>query len=145
MEVNKYMEITANALQTVSIGANVQFTDTAVNGNNSIMHRQGSGLVMLRGLTNQCKARFRVSFGGNLAVPEDYAPGAISVAIAINGEPVETTTMTVTPAAIDEFFNVYGSVFLSIPSGCCANVSVRNTSNIPIEVRNANLIVERVA
>ena len=62
------MEITANAIQTVAAGANVIFTDTVVCGNCAIMHREGSGLVTLRGLTNQCRARFRVSFGGNIAI-----------------------------------------------------------------------------
>ena len=39
------MEITANALQSVAAGSNVVFTNTAVNGNQCIMHRSGSGLV----------------------------------------------------------------------------------------------------
>jgi hypothetical protein len=45
------MEITANALQTVATNQNVIFTDTAVRGNCSIIHREGSGLVTLRGIT----------------------------------------------------------------------------------------------
>jgi hypothetical protein len=45
------MEVTANALQTVNAGQNVLFTETAVKGNCSIVHREGSGLVTLRGLT----------------------------------------------------------------------------------------------
>ena len=45
------MEITAVALQTVEQNQNVLFTDTAVCGGNSILHRDGSGLVTLRGIT----------------------------------------------------------------------------------------------
>ena len=63
------------------------------------MHRDGSGLVTLRGLTNQCRARFRVSFGGNIAIPTGGTVGPISLAIAIDGEAVATTTMISTPAA----------------------------------------------
>ena len=63
------MELTANALQTVEANQNVLLTDTVVCGNCSILHRDGSGLVTLRGMTNQCRARFKVSFGGNIAVP----------------------------------------------------------------------------
>ena len=72
------MEITANAIQTVDSGANVLFTDTVVGGNYSIIHRDGSGLVTLRGLTNQCRARFKVSFGGNIAIPTGGTVGPIS-------------------------------------------------------------------
>ena len=60
------MEITANALQTVEANQNVIFTETAVCGSNSIIHREGSGLTTLRGLTNQCRARFRIFFSGNI-------------------------------------------------------------------------------
>ena len=139
------MEITANAIQTVPANANVIFTETTVCGNCSIMHREGSGLVTLRGLTNQCRARFRVSFGGNIALPTGGTVGPISLAIAVNGEPVATTTMISTPAAVEEFNNVFSAIFLDIPKGCCSQISVRNISDQPIDVQNANLIVERVA
>lgn len=139
------MELTANAIQLVGVNENVQFTDTVVGGSCSIIHRNGSGLVTLRGLTDQCRARFRVSFGGNIAVPTGETVGPISLAIAISGESVAATTMISTPAAVEEYNNVYASVFLDIPRGCCAQISVRNTSDIDINVQNANLIIERVA
>lgn len=139
------MEITASAIQTVAVNQNVLFTETAVCGNCSIMHREGSGLVTLRGLTQQCRARFRVTFGGNIAVPDGQTAGPISVAIAVNGEPVQSTNAIVTPAAVDQYFNVSSVIFLDVPAGCCSQISVENTSTIPINVQNANLIVERVA
>lgn len=140
------MELTANAIQTVTAGSNVLFTDTVVNGNCSIIHRNGSGLVTLRGITNnQCRARFRVSFGGNIALPTGGTVGAISLAIAINGEAVATTTMISTPAAVGEYNNIFSAVFLDVPKGCCVQVSVKNTSTQAVSVQNANLIVERVA
>ena len=139
------MEITANALQTVNAGSNVEFTNTAVAGSCSIVHREGSGLVTLRGLTNQNRARFRVTFGANIAVPTGGTVGAISMALAINGEPVSATQMIVTPAAVNEFFNVSRTLFLNVPNSCCTQISVENTSATSIDVQNASLIVERVA
>lgn len=140
------MELTANAIQTVTAGSNVLFTDTVVNGNCSIIHRNGSGLVTLRGITNnQCRARFRVSFGGNIALPTGGTVGAISLAIAINGEAVATTTMISTPAAVEEYNNIFSAIFLDVPKGCCVQVSIKNTSTQAVSVQNANLIVERVA
>ena len=139
------MELTANAIQTVAEGANVLFTDEVTSGNCSILHRDGSGLVTLRGLTNQCRARFRVSFGGNIAIPTGGTVGPISIAIAVNGEPVAATTMISTPAAVEEYNNVFGAIFLDVPRDCCSQISVRNISDQDIEIQNANLIVERVA
>ena len=140
------MEITANALQTVGANQNVIFTDTVIDGSCSIIHREGSGLVTLRGLTNnQCRARFRVTFGGNVAIPTGGTVDAISLALAINGEAVATTTMISTPAAVEEFNNVFSSIFLDVPRSCCYQVSVKNIGDEDIDVQNANLIVERVA
>lgn len=139
------MEIIANALQTVQPNQNVYFTDTVVCGGPATMHRNGSGLVSLKGLTNQCRARYRISFGGNIAVPTGETVGPIELALAIEGEAVQSTTMIVTPAAVEEFFNVFSAIFIDVPRGCCMNISVQNISEIPVEVQNANLIIERVA
>ena len=140
------MEITANAVQTVTENGNVVFTNTSVAGSSCIVYRQGSGLVTLRGLTNgQCRARFRVTFGGNVAIPTGGTVGPITVAIGTNGEPVQTSEMIVTPAAVNEYFNVYRSMFLDVPRGCCSQVSVENLTGGSILVQNANLTIERVA
>lgn len=139
------MEIIANALQTVPANQNVYFTDTITCGNCAITHRDDSGLVALRGMTGQCRARFRVSFGANIAVPTDGTVGPISLAIAIDGEAVRATTMTVTPTVVDAFFNVFSSVFIDVPRGCCVTISVKNITDVDIDVQNANLIVDRVA
>ena len=139
------MEIIANALQSVPANQNVYFTDTVTCGNCSINHRDDSGLVTLRGMTDQCRARFKVSFGGNIALPATGTVGPISLAISLDGEPIAATTMIVTPAAVGQFSNVFSAVFIDVPRGCCSTVSVRNISAQPIDVQNANLIVERTS
>ena len=139
------MELIANALQTVAANQNVVFSDTAVKGNCSITHRSGSGLVTLRGITNQCRARFKVSFGANVAIPTGGTVAPISLAIAISSEAIAGTTMISTPAAVEEFNNIFSAVYLDVPAGCCYTVSVINLSEDDVDVQNANLIIERVA
>ena len=139
------MEITANTLQTVNSNQNVLFTETVICGNCSITHRDGSGLVTLRGLTNQGRARFKVTFGGNIAIPTGGTVEPISLAISLDGEAIATTNMTVTPAAVGDFWNVFSAIFIEVPRCCCSTVGVQNISEQAIEVQNANLIVERVA
>ena len=139
------MEIIANALQLVGENQNVLFTDDVTCGNCSIMHRPGSGLVTFRGVTDQCRARFKVTFGGNIAIPTGGTVGPISLAISLEGEPMASTTMIATPAAVENFWNVFSAIFVDVPRGCCVSVGVRNTSDQAINVQNANLIVERVA
>jgi hypothetical protein len=131
--------------QTVTANQNVLFSDVTVCGNCSIMHRPGSGLVALRGITSQCRARYKVFFSGNIAIPTGGTVEAISLSLSIDGEPVGSSTMIVTPAAVEEYFNVASAVFLDVPKNCCLQVAVRNSSTQDILVQNANLIVERVA
>lgn len=139
------MEIIANAVQTVAANQTVYFTDTVTEGNCAIIHRDDSGLVTVKGVTNQCRARYKVSFGANIAVPTGGTVEAISLAIAIDGEPVLATTMIETPAAVEQYANVFSAVFIDVPRSCCSRISVQNLSTQAISVQNANLIVERVA
>lgn len=139
------MEIIANALQTVQSNQNVYFTDAVTCGNCAIIHRDGSGLVTLRGVTTQCRARFKVTFGGNIAIPTGGTVEAISLAITLDGEPINSTTMIYTPAAVEQFGNIFTAVFIDVPHGCCQTIGVRNISTQAIEIQNANLIVERTS
>lgn len=140
------MEIVANAIQTVPVNQDVLFTNLSVRGNCSTIWRAGSGIVTLRGLANgQCRARFRAVFGANIAVPEDETAGPIELTIAINGEGVPTSRMISTPAAVDEYNNISADIYIDVPIGCCTQLTVQNTGEIPVNVQNANFIVERVA
>lgn len=138
-------EYTAVSSQNVAANGNVVFTNTAVKGSNCIQHREGSGIVTLRGITNQCRARYFVDFSANIAVPTGGTAGAISLAIAISGEPVLSSQMISTPAAVEQFNNVSTGIYVDVPKGCCLNIAVENTSGVAIDVANANLVVTREA
>ena len=141
------MEITANAIQTVQTGSNILFNTTPVGGCGSIMHRDGSGIVTLRGLTTtQDRARFRIMFGANVALPTGTSPiTPIYFDIAINGEPIPTSAMISTPAAANQYNNICASLFLDVPAGCCSQIAIQNLSTTSVDVQGANLIIERVA
>lgn len=142
-------EYTSNAVQEVATGQNVLFTETAVPCNRGyIIHREGSGIVTLRGIVNNpcgCFARYKVFFGANIAIPTTGTVEPISLALAIDGEPVPTSSSIVTPAAVDEYWNVSEALYVTVPKGCCYTIAVENTSDQAINVQNANIIVERTA
>lgn len=140
------MEITANAIQTVAANGNVLFTETAVPGNCSVIHRAGSGLITFRGITcSQSRARFKITFGANLAATSTEAEDPIQLTFTLDGEPLSTTNMIVAPSEVNRYFNVARSFFLDVPKNTSYVVAIRNTSTTPVAVQNANLIVERVA
>ena len=142
-------EYVANAVQTVASGQNVLFTeDIDPCRRGYVLHREGSGLFTLRGIVNNptaCSAKYKVSFGANIAIAEGGTPGPISLALAIDGEAVPTSQAIVTPAAVGDYWNIYESIYVPVPRGCCYTIAVENTGTQAIDVINANIIVERTA
>lgn len=140
-------EYSFSTTQTISNDNNILF----LNGNRAcnkgyITHREDSGIFRLKGATNGCKAIYRVTFNGNIAIATDGTVEPITVALQEDGETVNNAVAAVTPAAIGDFFNVSLDTFITIPCGCCVTVSVKNISDTTaIDVRNANIIFSRVA
>ena len=143
-------EYSAIPVQTIGVDENITFMDgDRACRKGFISHRTGSGIFFLKGATNGCKAVYRVTFDGNIAVAPADDGGVlepISVALTINGEALGNSTAIVTPAAIGDYFNVSLTTFIDIPCGCCVTVSVENVSaTSSIDVQNANIIFDRVA
>lgn len=140
-------KFTAIPVQAVADAQNVILTDAVRCKNGYILHSGNSGLVTIRGIANQCQgvARYRTTFSGNIAIPAEGTVGSISLAIAVDGEALGNAVAIVTPAAVNEFWNVSISDEIDVPRGCCLTVSVRNTSGQPIDVRNGNLMITRIA
>ena len=109
-------EYSAVAVQTVAVDDNILFD----NGSRAcrkgfVQHRDDSGIFFLKGATNGCRAVYRVTFNGNIAIATGGTVEPISVALTINGEELGNATATVTPAAIGDFFNVSVTTFIEIP------------------------------
>lgn len=156
-------EFTYNPVQTVQPNQPVILNTTIGCCKGYVYHRPESGIVTLKGAVNNptsCFARYQVTFNGNIAVPTGGTAGPIAVALAVDGEPILTSRAIVTPAAVaadppttENFFNVTSTAIITVPKGCCWNVSVENvtepatptTPASPILVQNANLVVDRIA
>lgn len=139
-------EFTSVALQTVAANGNVLLTETPVrSGSGAVVHREGSGVIALRGCASQCRALYKVTFGANVAIPAGGTVGPITLAIAIEGEPLASATMIETPTAAEAFSNVFAAVLIAVYGDCCVTIGVRNIGPDPVDVQNANVIVERVA
>lgn len=147
-------EYLANAVQTVNLNAPVIFTASIPCPKGYVYHEDETGIFILRGITNNCFARYQVTFNGNIAIPEGGTVGPIAVAIAVNGEERPTSRAIITPAAVEEYDNVTSTAIITVPKGCCFSMSVRAVSGITdpadtpapaIDVINANLVINRIA
>lgn len=138
-------EAIAIARQVLQPGEAATFTATVVPCNLGIVqHSDGSPTFVLAG--NKCRKRranYFVDFAANIAVPEGETVGEISVALAISGAALPASTMIVTPAAVEQFFNVSRAMTVPIFSGCCQTLTVTNTSTVPIAMTNANIVIDR--
>jgi hypothetical protein len=138
---------TNDAVQTIQPGASAVFN--TVVSNDDVGHVDGTGSFILSGgpkrpqrcncCNKQTCKRYSVSFGANIAVPEGETVGPISVALAVGGGTVPASTMIVTPAAVEEYFNVSTDILVPIVCGCCQSVTITNTSTIPINMQNASV------
>lgn len=148
-------EYVYNPIQVVQPNQNVLLNGSIPCNKGYVYHREGSGILTLRGIVNNpcgCFARYQVTFNGNIAIPEDGTVTPIAISLAIDGEPILTSRAIFTPAAVDEYGNVTSTAIITVPKGCCFTIAVENVSEAdgatpaqPINVQNANLTVARIA
>lgn len=141
-------EYVYNPIQEVEEGQNVLLNDSIPCNKGYVIHRNGAGILTLRGIVNNacsCFARYQITFNGNIAIPEGGTVEEISIALALDGEALQTSRARVTPAAVDNYFNVTSTAIITVPRGCCYTVAVENTSTQAINVQNANVVVSRIA
>ena len=139
------MEVIANELQTVETNDSVLFQTALSSNSPSIIWRAGSGLITLRGLGPQFRARFRVAYPGNVAVSTGETVAPVELAIRINGEGIASSRTISTPTAAEAFNNVAASTFIDVPAGCCTQISLANIGTTSIDVENVSMTIERVA
>lgn len=147
-------EYLANAAQEVDLNSPLLFTASIPCQKGYVFHEDETGIFILRGITNNCFARYQVTFNGNIAIPTGGAVTPIAVAIAVNGEARPTSRAIITPAAVDEYGNVTSTAIITVPKGCCFSLSVRYISGVTdgtttptptISVVNSNLEINRIA
>ena len=147
-------EYLANAPQSVALNAPIIFTASIPCRKGYIYHEDETGIFTLRGITNQCFATYRVTYNGNVAIPESGEVTPIAVALTVSGEPRVTSRAIFTPAEVEEFGNLTSTAIVKVPRGCCFNLSVEYVSATEdptvtptpiITVQNSNLVIDRMA
>lgn len=147
-------EYLGNAVQSVALNQPIVFTGSIPCTRGYVYHEDETGNFILRGCTPNCFARYQATFNGNIAIPTGGTVGPIAVAITVNGDTRPTSRAIFVPAAVDTYGNVTSTAIITVPKGCCFNVSVRyvaadedpaTTPTPVISVQNSNLVINRVA
>ena len=142
-------EYIAPSPQTVGLNNAVVFNASIPCTRNNIYHEDGSGIFILRGITNNCDARYEVTFNGNIEVPTGTAV-PISIGMTENGEIKQESIATYSPLDIETLGNVTSTTTVTVPRGCCFTVAVRyvSTEVTPaptINVSNGSVRIVRTA
>jgi hypothetical protein len=147
-------EYLANAVQTVDLGQPILFDASIACQKGYVFHEDQTGNFILRGITPNRFARYQVTFNGNIAIPEGGAVTPIAIAISVNGEARPTSRAIFTPAAVDTYGNVTSTAIITVPQGCCFDLTVKYISGVTdgtttptpsINVINSNLDINRIA
>ena len=149
-------EYLANAVQSVALNSPIIFTASIPCTRGWVYHEDETGIFILRGITNgQCYATYRVTYNGNIAIPEGGTPGAIATAITVNGEPRTMSRSISTPTVANSYDSVYSTAIIKVPRGCCFSVSVEYVSGLvddttgtpapSISQVDGNLTITRIA
>lgn len=143
----------AVAAQTINPGESAIFTVVDTCNRGFIRPSVGNSSFVLKGwipnrYANGCPCRqktadYLVDFSANISIPEGGTVGEISVGLTIDGITIPGSIMKVTPAAVEQAFNVAKIIDADILTGCCQSVAVRNTSDQPIVMDNAVIVISR--
>ena len=132
-----------STIQQVAAGQNAVL-DTDVIRSRCVSHRTGSGLICVDNSGCDCKpARYKVFVKANISIPTGGTVEAISLGIALNGEIVQSSIATVTPAAVGDEFSVATEEIINAGK-CPVNIAVGNPNTQTIEISNLVVIVERI-
>lgn len=146
--------IQATDAQNVPFSQNLKLIDSIPCPRGYVLHRNGSGILTLRGITSNCFARYKVEFVGNIAIPTGGTVAAIAMALSLNGEVLQSSRGIVTPSAVEQYQNIKCVANITVPKGCCFDMAVRNVNagvngtivdEQTISVADGNLIVTRTA
>ena len=122
--------LTRDAVESVALNTAIPFIDSIPCNKGCVYHQSGTGVLVLRGKTNNCFARYEIEFTGNVSIPEGGAVTPIATAIVVSGEQRIGSRSITTPAAVDEYGNVTSRATVDVPRGCCFTVAVEYVSGI---------------
>lgn len=125
--------LTRDQIENILLNNPITFLDSIPCPNGNIFHQSGTGIFVLRGISNNPCARFaryNLNFTGNIAIPEGGAVTPVATGIIVNGEVWQGSRSIFTPAAVDTYGHVESVATINVPIGCCFTVSVEYISGI---------------
>ena len=133
--------------QEIAANQNVIFNATRVKSRRCgcqsgwLNHIEGSGLFTITNRGNQPMA-VELQFNANVTAA---AAGATALVLKLNGEAIGGTEMDYTVVTANVYQSVSADTLIPVPAGTSLTVSAGNISADAVLVKDANLIIKKVA
>ena len=133
--------------QEIAANQNIIFNSTRVKSHRCgcqsgwLNHIEGSGLFTITNRGNQPMA-VELQFNANVTAA---AAGATALVLKLNGESIGGTEMDYTVVTADVYQNVSADTLIPVPAGTSLTISAGNISAGAVLVKDANLIIKKVA
>lgn len=106
-----------------------------------LFHDLGSGQFILT--NNRCDcAVFEILFNANVT---SATTGALPFVIQSNGEVIGGTEMDYTVATANTYGNISSSTLVKVPARASITITVKNISSLIALVKDANIIIKKIA
>lgn len=140
----------------VPLNGTIPFNRVSIPCNAGNVVPLATGILNLRGKTCNRFARYNVKLQANIQIPTGGEVTPIAVGIAIDGAVIPESVAIVTPAAVGQYWHVNVEYPITVPAGCCVNISgvyadgtvddtaVTPTPDITVR-RDASITFERIA
>ena len=136
------------AYNLVVLNGTIPFDSVSIPCNKGNVVPLVPGVLNLKGNTSNRFARYEITLQGNIEIPTGGAVTPIALGITLNGVVIPESIAIVTPAAVENYWHVNTSAFITVPCGCCVTVSgayVDGTEDDPATTPTPSIQVKREA
>lgn len=134
--------------QTVTPTSSILFTSNPIFSNRScgcnggwLYHNEGSGQFTIIN-RNSCCGLYEIQFNMNVSAA---AAGAVPFVIKLNGEALGGSEMDYTVVTANVYQSVSANRVIRVPNGSSATITVSNIGTIDALVKDASIIIKKLA
>lgn len=132
----------------VALNGVIPFDVVSIPCNSGNIEPLATGVINLRGRTQNKFARYRVKVQANVQIPTGGAVTPVAVGIAVNGSVAPESIAIITPTAVDTYWHINTEITVTVPVGCCVSVSavyVDGTEDDAATTPTPSILVRRKA
>lgn len=107
----------------VALNGTIPFSVVSIPCNTGCVIPITTGVLTLKGKTNNRFARYNVRVQANVQIPDGGEVTPIALGVTLNGVVIPESVAIYTPQAVEEYGFINTEIEITVPCGCCVSVS----------------------